>query len=95
MNIQDTEYYNNGLNDFLEDGIDYNANTIYKADKGDLQQLAVDSFHAGYLHANKETSIGQLKKERDQYRELWMKSQKLKKDLIKKYNLPINAVTLD
>lgn len=33
--------------------------------------------------------------ERDQYKKLWQQSQRLKRELIKKYNLPIEKSTLD
>lgn len=45
--IQDDEDYIEELGNYLEEGIDYNTNTIKNADEGDLRQLASDSFFAG------------------------------------------------
>jgi len=39
------------LEEYLSEGIDYQANTIMKADKGDLEQLSADSFHTGWYKA--------------------------------------------
>ena len=36
------------LEEYLEDGIDYSANTIIKSDEDDLKQLAADSFETGW-----------------------------------------------
>jgi hypothetical protein len=39
--------------------------------------------------------LTKAKEERDQYRKLWRQSQRLKKELIEKYDLPISEATLD
>lgn len=44
---------------------------------------------------SESSELAKIKEERDQYRNLWQKSQKLKRELIKKYNLPIADATLD
>lgn len=49
--VFDDERYEAELAAYLEDGINYNANTIGKADQGDLEQLAADSFWYGYKAA--------------------------------------------
>lgn len=43
----ETEKYNEALEEYLSEGIDYNANTIKNANRGDLEQLAADSFFEG------------------------------------------------
>ena len=48
---EETKAYDKELEEYLSEGIDYHANTIMKADKGDLEQLSADSFHAGWLKA--------------------------------------------
>jgi hypothetical protein len=45
------EKYNKLLEEYLDDGINYQANTIRKANSDDLAQLASDSFHQGYITA--------------------------------------------
>ncbi len=40
--------YEYRLKIYVEDGIDYDASTLKKADKGDLEQLAADSFWTGW-----------------------------------------------
>lgn len=52
------EVYETELNNYLNDGINYGANTIKNADIGDLQQLAADSFFYGYLLAVKRFKNG-------------------------------------
>lgn len=52
------ERYEAELATYLNDGIDYNANTIGKADQGDLEQLAADSFFAGYKAAVERLTNG-------------------------------------
>jgi len=47
----DDERYEAELAAYLEDGINYGANTICKADQGDIEQLAADSFWYGYKAA--------------------------------------------
>ena len=42
------------LDNYLDNGIDYRANTIIKADVGDLQQLASDSYQQGWSDALSE-----------------------------------------
>lgn len=37
--------------EYLSDGINYDANTICKADKEDLEQLAADSYFQGWNDA--------------------------------------------
>jgi hypothetical protein len=49
--VLEDEVYETELNNYLNDGINYGANTIKNADIGDLQQLAADSFFYGYLLA--------------------------------------------
>ena len=46
-------------------------------------------------NVRESSKLTKAKEERDQYRNLWQKSQKLKRELIKKYNLPIADATLD
>ena len=55
------EFYNLILEKYLNEGINYHANTISKADIGDLQQLASDSFYEGFLCANNINNL-KLKK---------------------------------
>lgn len=45
------EKYNEALEEYLGDGINYNATGIKCADEDSLQQLAADSFHEGFIHA--------------------------------------------
>ena len=52
------ERYESELAAYLNDGIDYGANTISKADPGDLEQLAADSFFAGYKAAVERLTNG-------------------------------------
>lgn len=52
------ERYEAELAAYLKDGIDYGANTIGKADPGDLEQLAADSFFAGYKAAVERLTNG-------------------------------------
>jgi hypothetical protein len=47
----DDEIYESSLAAHLNDGINYGANTICKADQGDIKQLAADSFWYGYKAA--------------------------------------------
>ena len=48
------------------------------------------------LHLVSDSSeLTNLKEDRDQYKKLWQQSQRLKRELIKKYNLPIAEATLD
>jgi len=48
------------------------------------------------IHDVSESSeLSKVKEERDQYKKLWQQSQQLKRELIKKYNLPIAEATLD
>jgi hypothetical protein len=54
----DDERYEAELAAYLKDGIDYGANTIGKADQGDLEQLAADSFFAGYRAAVERLANG-------------------------------------
>ena len=54
----DDERYEAELAAYLKDGIDYGANTIGKADQGDLEQLAADSFFAGYRAAVERLTNG-------------------------------------
>ena len=56
--VLDDEVYETELNNYLNDGINYGANTIKNADIGDLQQLAADSFFYGYLLAVKRFKNG-------------------------------------
>jgi len=42
------------LEKYLIEGISYDANTISKADKGDLEQLAAGSYWQGWQDANSE-----------------------------------------
>jgi hypothetical protein len=48
--------YDKLLEVYLEDGINYEANTIKKADIDDLKQLAADSYFYGW-HAALENGI--------------------------------------
>jgi hypothetical protein len=48
---KETKVYNNELEEYLSEGINYQANTINKAERGDLEQLAADSFHTGWYKA--------------------------------------------
>lgn len=54
----DDERYEAELAAYLNDGIDYGANTIGKADQGDLEQLAADSYFAGYKAAVERLANG-------------------------------------
>ena len=52
MDIEkETKQYDKELEEYLEEGINYGANTIKNADHGDLEQLAADSFHTGWYKA--------------------------------------------
>jgi len=57
---QNSEKYQKALNEYLNNGINYSANTIKNADVDDLQQLAADSFYYGCVfglnHINSKTS---------------------------------------
>lgn len=50
--------YESELAAYLNDGVNYGANTISKADQGDLEQLAADSFFAGYRAAVERLTNG-------------------------------------
>lgn len=54
----DDERYEAELDAYLNDGINYGANTIRKADQGDIEQLAADSFFAGYKAAVERLTNG-------------------------------------
>ena len=41
------------------------------------------------------SELSKVKAEREQYKKLWQQSQRLKRELIEKYNLPIAEATLD
>jgi len=49
--MEEDKKYNEELEDYLGEGIDYQANTISRADQGDLEQLAADSFWTGWQKA--------------------------------------------
>lgn len=51
MTKEEEKVYEKELDYYLENGIDYYANTIIKADNGDLEQLSADSFHEGWNKA--------------------------------------------
>lgn len=57
------------LDDYLENGIDYSANTIIKADDEDLKQLASDSFETGWNECNKELEA-KVESQRDEINSL-------------------------
>ena len=44
---------------------------------------------------SESSELAKAKEERDQYKKLWQQSQRLKRELIEKYNLPIAKATLD
>jgi hypothetical protein len=52
--------YNTMLEKYLSEGIDYTANTIFKAEQGDLEQLAADSYWQGWQDANTEHSASNI-----------------------------------
>ena len=56
--VLEDDVYNFELSKYLNDGINYSSNTISKADIGDLQQLAADSFFYGYMLAVKRFKNG-------------------------------------
>ena len=45
------KYFEKKQSEYLSDGINYEANTICKADKEDLEQLAADSYFQGWIDA--------------------------------------------
>lgn len=47
----ETKEYEEALEEYLDNGINYNANTIKNADVDDLKQLAADSFFYGAKYA--------------------------------------------
>lgn len=49
--IVETKEYEEALKKYLENGINYGANTIKNADQEDLEQLTSDSFFYGALYA--------------------------------------------
>ena len=52
MNIEEeTKAFEKELEVYLREGINYQANTIKKADRGDLEQLSADSFHTSWYKA--------------------------------------------
>lgn len=67
----ETEKYNKALEEYLREGINYNANTIKNASHGDLEQLAADSFFYGFTFAkvmfdNKlKEEVERLRKEKE------------------------------
>lgn len=61
--------YDIALEKYLNNGIDYWANTIVKADQGDLEQLAADSYWQGWQD-NQSSEIKSLKKQLEKEREL-------------------------
>ena len=51
MDIKEENKMEQEVEIYLEEGIDYNANTILLADEGDVKQLAYDSFWKGWVKA--------------------------------------------
>jgi hypothetical protein len=51
MNYQDdpNSHYSVSLDQYLKDGIGWDANCFKNTERGDMEQFAVDSFHAGWL----------------------------------------------
>ncbi len=57
----ETEKYNEALEKYLSEGIDYDANTIKNAKQEDLEQLAADSFYYGCKFVIEMFGIEELK----------------------------------
>lgn len=55
------EKYNEALEDYLGNGINYQATGIKAAEVDGLQQLAADSFAEGFFHAMKRIKGGERK----------------------------------
>lgn len=53
--FQDLEEYKKELEEYLKEGINYNATPIQMCKKENLEQLAADSFFEGYKAALKKT----------------------------------------
>lgn len=66
----ENDIYERGLILYLNEGINYTANTIKNADVEDLKQLASDSFHAGANaeHERMTKEIEKLNKMLSRYR---------------------------
>ena len=58
--IIDSDEYDEALNEYLDNGINYCANTIIHADDEDLEQLAADSFFSGCAFILKELQKREL-----------------------------------
>jgi len=50
--LQHTPEFEKALNEYLDNGINYQANTIGYADIEDLKQLSADSFFHGFMYAS-------------------------------------------
>ena len=48
---EEIDHFESASEKYLNEGINYSANTIKKADQGDLEQLASDSFETGWNEA--------------------------------------------
>lgn len=51
--IQDRKEYEDALEEYLREGINYNATSVRMCKKENLEQLAADSFFEGYKAALK------------------------------------------
>ena len=61
-NILDSKEYEDELERYLSEGINYNANTISNANEDDLKQLSSDSFYYGVYFALNEVQKRKLLK---------------------------------
>lgn len=56
--IQSRKEYDEALEEYLREGINYNATPVKMCNKEDLEQLAADSFFEGYRSALKTQGYG-------------------------------------
>ena len=74
-----------------------NKSTHQMIAMADVDQALDEIMNKGdIIHIVSESSeLANVKEERDQYKKLWKQSQRLKRELIEKYNLPISEAVLD
>jgi len=51
LSKEEIDHFENVSEKYLNEGINYSANTIKRADQEDLEQLASDSFETGWNEA--------------------------------------------